>query len=64
MRQLEARSGGPGAERQQAAMAWACAETLASLPYGAPPTRFSPLPGGAPTWDDLAARAMFQCPRD
>ena len=39
-------------------------DALASLPPDpAPPPAWS-LPGGAPAWDDLAARAMFECPRD
>ncbi|MEV6543445.1 hypothetical protein [Streptomyces sp. NPDC051665] len=40
------------------------ADALASLPYDDAPTPTWPLPGGASTWDDLAARAMFECPRD
>ncbi|KUN28612.1 hypothetical protein AQJ23_06655 [Streptomyces antibioticus] len=40
------------------------AEMIASLPYAAEPTTVRPLPGGAPAWEDLATRAMFQCPRD
>ncbi|MDT9700097.1 hypothetical protein [Streptomyces sp. P17] len=42
----------------------AYAGTIASLPYGVGPTRFWSLPGTPATWDDLAARVMFQCPRD
>jgi hypothetical protein len=38
--------------------------TLSTLPYDEAPTPTWPLPGGAPAWDDLAARAMFECPRD
>ncbi|MDC0768333.1 hypothetical protein [Streptomyces sp. HD] len=64
MRQLEALPDDPATERQRAAMERAYAETIASLPYGVPPSRFLPLPGGAPAWDDLAARVMFQFPRD
>lgn len=39
-------------------------DALASLPYDPAPTLTWPVPGGAPTWDDLAARAVFECPRD
>ncbi|WP_329339844.1 hypothetical protein OG866_31195 [Streptomyces sp. NBC_00663] len=49
---------------QRAALERGYAEMIASLPYAVEPTTVRPLPGGAPTWDDLAARAMFQCPRD
>nr|WP_289915303.1 hypothetical protein [Streptomyces sp. S.PB5]MDN3020646.1 hypothetical protein [Streptomyces sp. S.PB5] len=63
-RRLRGPAHGPGVERQRAALEKGYAEALATLPYGLPPTRFWPLPGGAPTWDALAARAMFQCPRD
>ncbi|MGW6733575.1 hypothetical protein [Streptomyces sp. NPDC055013] len=54
----------PGAEHRRATMERAYGETIASLPYGVPPTRFLPLSGGAAAWDELAARVMFQFPRD
>ncbi|MER7573003.1 hypothetical protein [Streptomyces sp. NPDC126514] len=54
----------PGTERRRAAAEEAYADTLADLPYGVPPSRFRDLPGGAAAWDDLAARVMFQFPRD
>jgi hypothetical protein len=50
--------------RQPAALERGFADALVSLPYAAAPTPTWPLPGGAPAWDDLAARAMFECPRD
>jgi hypothetical protein len=37
---------------------------LADLPCEAARTVAWPLPGGPAAWDDLAARAMFECPRD
>ncbi|MFE9018451.1 hypothetical protein ACFYNL_07745 [Streptomyces sp. NPDC007808] len=40
------------------------ADAIAELPYDEAATPSWPLSGGAPTWDDLAARAMFQCTRD
>ncbi|MEV0171078.1 hypothetical protein AB0I00_08105 [Streptomyces sp. NPDC050803] len=51
-------------EPRRAAVERAYADTIASLPYGVPPTRLHDLPGGAETWDELAARVMFQCPRE
>ncbi|MFI6461764.1 hypothetical protein [Streptomyces sp. NPDC050538] len=50
--------------RQLAALERGFADALSSLPYADAPTPTWPLPGGAATWDDLAARAMFECPRD
>jgi hypothetical protein len=65
MRGLAVRADDPGMERERARMEQAYADTIASLPYGVPPpTRLLPLPGGAAAWDDLAAQAMFQFPRD
>ncbi|MFF5492760.1 hypothetical protein [Streptomyces aquilus] len=55
---------GPAVERQRTALEKGHAEAIASLPYDLLPTRFWPLPGGAATWEALAARAVFQCPRD
>ncbi|MFJ9628359.1 hypothetical protein ACIRU8_11765 [Streptomyces sp. NPDC101175] len=51
-------------DRRRAALERAYADTLSTLPYDGAPTPTWPLPGGAPAWDDLAARAMFECPRD
>ncbi|MFG2548567.1 hypothetical protein [Streptomyces sp. NPDC048581] len=65
MRGLAVRADDPGMERERARMEQAYADAIASLPYGVPPpTRLLPLPGGAAAWDDLAAQAMFQFPRD
>jgi len=64
LRGLADGSAGSAVERQRTALEKGYAEALATLPYGLPPTRFWPLPGGAPAWEALAARAMFQCPRD
>ena len=51
-------------ERQRALLETAYETTMSSLPYDEAPTHTWPLPGGAPAWDDLAARAVFECPRD
>ncbi|WSX17921.1 hypothetical protein OG496_18995 [Streptomyces sp. NBC_00988] len=51
-------------ERRRAVLETAYEDTLSSLPYDEAPTLTWPLPGGAATWDDLAARAVFECPRD
>ena len=51
-------------EHQRAVLETAYEDTMSSLPYDEAPTLTWPLPGGAATWDDLAARAMFECPRD
>lgn len=64
MRQLAARTDGPAGEHQRATMERAYADTIASLPYDGVRTPFLPLPGGAATWDDLAARVVFQFSRD
>ncbi|MFE5915792.1 hypothetical protein [Streptomyces sp. NPDC056468] len=64
MQGLAAHTDDPGAEHRRATMERAYGETIASLPYGVPPTRFLSLPGGAAAWDELAARVMFQFPRD
>jgi len=61
---LARRPAGPGTDRQRATLERAYADTLATLPYSAGPTRFLPLPGGPAAWDTLAARAVFQCPGD
>ncbi|MFI6661747.1 hypothetical protein ACIBL8_40220 [Streptomyces sp. NPDC050523] len=61
---LARRPAGPGTGRQRATLERAYADTLATLPYSAGPTRFLPLPGGPAAWDVLAARAVFQCPGD
>ncbi|MFI6853318.1 hypothetical protein [Streptomyces sp. NPDC050416] len=37
---------------------------LADPPCETARTVARPLPGGTAAWDDLAARAMFECPRD
>lgn len=50
--------------RQRAAVERGYADFLSSHPYDPAPTRTWPLPGGPATWDDLAARVMFECPRD
>lgn len=60
----EQRMAGLGTDRQRAVLERAHADTLASLPYEAGSTPFLPLPGGRAAWDDLAARAVFQCPGD
>ena len=49
---------------QRATLERGFGDTLSSLPYDDAPTPTWPLPGGAPAWDDLAARAMFECPCD
>ncbi|MGW2572974.1 hypothetical protein [Streptomyces sp. NPDC001537] len=64
MAQLADHPAGPAADRRRATLERAYADTLATLPYGVGPTPFLPLSGGPATWEDLAARAMFQCPRD
>lgn len=64
LEQLAARPDGVGVARQRATLEQAYADNLATLPYGVGPTPFLPLSGGPATWEDLAARAMFQCPRD
>jgi hypothetical protein len=64
MRQLAAQPAAPGIEHQRTAMERGYTDAIADLPYGAPLTDFWPLPGGTPTWDELAARAMFQFPRE
>jgi hypothetical protein len=55
---------GTDAERRRAVLETAYEDTMSSLPYDEAPTLTWPLPGGAPAWDDLAARAVFECPRD
>ncbi|WP_406445969.1 hypothetical protein OHB14_43195 [Streptomyces sp. NBC_01613] len=64
LERLAGRPADSGTERQRATLEGVHADMIASLPYGVGPTRFLPLPGGPATWDDLAARAMFECPRD
>ncbi|MGW2641002.1 hypothetical protein [Streptomyces sp. NPDC001348] len=64
MERLAARPPGPGVDRQRATLERAHAETIAALPYGLVPTGTEPLPGGAPAWDALASRVMFQFPGD
>ncbi|MEW2252368.1 hypothetical protein AB0907_34225 [Streptomyces sp. NPDC006975] len=61
---LDARPPHPGQAAQRAALERGHADALLSLPYAPEATRTWPLPGGAPAWDAVAARAMFQCPRD
>ncbi|MDV9170599.1 hypothetical protein R6V09_10690 [Streptomyces sp. W16] len=64
MERLAARPTHPGLAHQRATLDRAFGDTLSALPYDSAPTATWPLPGGAPAWDDLAARAMFECPRD
>ncbi|MBT2417424.1 hypothetical protein J7F01_20650 [Streptomyces sp. ISL-22] len=64
MRTLMSRPAHPGLARQRAALERGYAEAVSSLPYEGRHTSTWPIPGGAPAWDDLAARAMFECPRD
>ena len=64
MGELAPHSDDPAAEHRRATMERAYADTIASLPYDGLRTPLLPLPGGAATWDDLAARVMFQFPRD
>ncbi|MCX4810617.1 hypothetical protein OG601_08275 [Streptomyces sp. NBC_01239] len=49
---------------QLATLERAFGDTMASLPYDPAPTLTWPVPGGAPAWDELAGRAVFECPRD
>ncbi|MGW3306266.1 hypothetical protein ACWDG9_06725 [Streptomyces sp. NPDC001073] len=49
---------------QPATLERAFGDTMASLPYAPAPTLTWPVTGGAPAWDELAARAVFECPRD
>lgn len=49
---------------QRAALEQTYAYAVPSLPYETRYTPTWPISGGAPTWDDLAARVMFQFPRD
>jgi hypothetical protein len=51
-------------ERRRAVLETAYEDILASLPYDDAPTATWSLPGGALAWDDLAARAVFECHRD
>ncbi|WP_159042603.1 hypothetical protein [Streptomyces curacoi] len=64
MRTLMSRPAHPGLARQRAALERGYAEAVSSLPYEVRHTSTWPIPGGASAWDDLAARAMFECPRD
>lgn len=54
----------PGDERRRAERLRAYDEVLHALPWSEGRTRSWPLPGGAPAWDALAARAVFQFPGD
>ncbi|WP_437092253.1 hypothetical protein [Streptomyces sp. enrichment culture] len=54
----------PVDERGRAAPERRYADTVASLPYDGAPTPTWPLTGGPAAWDDLAARAVLECPRD
>ncbi|MDQ1020073.1 hypothetical protein [Streptomyces afghaniensis] len=54
----------PGTEALRHRLAQGLGTALADLPYEAARTVAWPLPGGPAAWDDLAARAMFECPRD
>lgn len=64
LRSLDAHPSDPGTERRRTFLERSHAELLASLPYDHGSPRSWPLPGGAVTWDDLAARVMFQCGSD
>ncbi|WP_258054675.1 hypothetical protein [Streptomyces sp. Ru71] len=64
MARLDARPPHPGHAAQRAALERGYADALGSLPYEPEGTRVWPLPGGAPAWDVLAARAMLECPGD
>lgn len=52
----------PADEARRTAVEHRYADTVASLPYDGAPTLTWPLASGAPTWDDLAARAVLECP--
>ncbi|MFF4254881.1 hypothetical protein ACFY1L_27105 [Streptomyces sp. NPDC001663] len=64
MARLAARPAHANLERQRAALEQGYADVMSWLPYEEAYTDSWPLPGGPVTWDDLAARAMFECPRD
>ncbi|MEV5876690.1 hypothetical protein AB0L75_21130 [Streptomyces sp. NPDC052101] len=64
LKNIAARPPGPGTERGRAALERSYGTALAELPYAVIPTATSPLPGGPPAWDALAAAAMFQFPSD
>ncbi|MFI5682413.1 hypothetical protein [Streptomyces sp. NPDC051636] len=64
LERLAALPANPGLERRRAALEEGCANALADLPYEPARTRSWHLPGGAPAWDALAARVMFQFPGD
>ncbi|MCI3270154.1 hypothetical protein [Streptomyces cylindrosporus] len=54
----------PGRARQRAALEAGYADAMSWLPYEETHTDLWPFPGTPATWEDLAARAMFECPRD
>lgn len=54
----------PGTEHQRRRLAQGLGAALADLPCETARTVAWPLPGGPDTWDDLAARTVFECPRD
>ncbi|MEU6259822.1 hypothetical protein [Streptomyces sp. NPDC047043] len=64
MARLAARPAHADLERQRAALEQGYADVMSWLAYEEAHTDSWPLPGGPATWDDLAARAMFECPRD
>jgi hypothetical protein len=64
MRRLAAGPAHPDLAHRRAALERGYADALSSLPYDETGTESWPLAGGAAAWDALAARTMFQCPRD
>jgi hypothetical protein len=64
MARLAARPAHPDVAHQRATLERGYGDALSSLPYDDEYTESWPLPGTAPTWDDLAAGVMFECPRD
>ncbi|SDO25578.1 hypothetical protein SAMN04487981_109259 [Streptomyces sp. cf386] len=64
MARLDSCAPHPNLMHQRAALERGYADVIASLPYDTAHTASWALPGGAAAWDDLAARAMFQFPRD
>ncbi|WP_234337114.1 hypothetical protein [Streptomyces xylophagus] len=64
LERLAARPAHPGLAYQRATLDRAFGDTLSSLPYDDAPIPTWPLSGGAQAWDELAARAVFQFPRD
>ena len=64
MARVAARPAHAGLTHQRATLERGYADVMSWLPYEEACTDSRPLPGGSVTWDDLAGRAMFECPRD